>query len=1647
VGSTVTWTYQLFNTGSVAVSVQSLRDDAGSPANLADDFTPAGVLTSGTTFNVGDTDRDNLLDLTEVWLYRATATATAGQYTNNATVKVVDQISARTATSTDAANHYGSAAGVQVVKAVNAVNPALPTTAEDANSPVTPVVVAADSTVVFSYAVKSTTNDSLKTVTLVDDAGTVGNTADDFVPAAVLATGTSFNIGDANQNGLLDRNETWLYAASRVIADGAYTNVAAVKAVNSRTNVEVRDDDPANVFGALTWIDVEKAVNAVDPANPTPAEDADDPNRPVLLNLGTALTFTYLVSNGGNGPLALNTLRDDAGTPADSDDDFTPASLLAAGTSFNIGDANRNNLLDVGEVWRFTSIGTSIGNAVAELGLHTNTVTATGTDTRIAVTASDVDLASYLGQIGTIRIENAINAVIPTLPTPAEDADAAPGPTLQVGSPIVWTYQVFNDGTQPISITSVSDDAGTPSITADDFAPAPLLIAGFNVGDADRDNLLDVNEVWRYTSASTSAGGSVALAGANRNLAKVSGTTVGTGATVQDDDLANYFGSQAPTVVGVRLEKAVNALNPNAPTAYEDADTPTGPIVTIGSTVVWSYQLFNTGNVAVAVQSLRDDAGTITNVADDFTPAGVLAAGTVFNIGDTDKDNLLDVNEVWLYRASGIAGAGQYTNTGSVTVADPVLGIGSTSSDKASHFGSQGGVQVVKAINAFKPLAPTAAEDANNPATPVILPAGNTVVFSYAVRNTGNDTLGTVTLVDDNGTPGNTADDFVPAPVTITAGGKVYNSGDGNKNGLLDRTEIWLYSATRTVGEGTYTNYAKVSAVNTRTKTVVMDDDPANLFGTVARIDVEKAINAVDPRRPTIAEDADVTPVKLNVGTAVTFTYLLSNSGNGPLAVNSVVDDNGTPGVTTDDFTPVSVLSAGFNVGDNNRNNLLDVGEVWSYTSVGSAAFGTSALLGVQTNIVKATGTDTRTAKVVTDTDAAKYEGVIGGIRVEKAINAQYPQAPTRFEDADFPTGPILPVGTPVVWTYLVFNESGVPLDIAELTDSDGFAPVYVSGDVGSGIDGLSRDGILGVEEVWLFTSAGVTGAPTMAKVGQQANTVTVLAYGNETGLRYTDDDQAHYFGTTVTATTGISIVKAINAVDPKAPTTQEDANNPVYPVSLLNGSVPTFTFQVTNTGTTALKDIRIVDDASTNVIGDDFVPVPVLKAQWNVGDKDTDNLLDPGETWLYTSAGVYTTILPQGSYINVAQVTGTSVLTGTLVRDDDPANFVIALPPHTDGRMTGGGSIFTEDDTRVTHGFELHCDTLIGPNNLEVNWDKNRFHLEQVTAMACYDDPALNPLPRPAPFDTLVGQGIGRFNGVSGYTISFKFTDNGEPGMTDLATIEIRDPQGRLVLFVSGNLHNGNHQAHPENKTAALLLATAAPELPVVRMAELSSAQLSQAVIAARDEWVQTGLSAEQIAALDTVRVQVADLPGLTLGQTAGGLITIDIDAAGWNWFVDPTPQDDREFVLRDGVLVASAGPAAGRMDLLSVITHEMGHVLGLDHDDVGVMAEYLSAGQRELPEGAQITPATLGDADAMSWTEMNAVPAWGEVHRIDWSSTTAREPAQRQLPAQTAKAASWQERFVNQLGATPERANPNASLKVQLPVTAKATVDLMVR
>ena len=116
----------------------------------------------------------------------------------------------------------------------------------------------------------------------------------------------------------------------------------------------------------------------------------------------------------------------------------------------------------------------------------------------------------------------------------------------------------------------------------------------------------------------------------------------------------------------------------------------------------------------------------------------------------------------------------------------------------------------------------------------------------------------------------------------------------------------------------------------------------------------------------------------------------------------------------------------------------------------------------------------------------------------------------------------------------------------------------------------------------------------------------------------------------------------------------------------------------------------------------------------------------------------------------------------------------------------------------------------------------------------------------------------------------------------------------------------------------------------------------LQQAIVL----WADTGLSSSQSQTLGSVQVGIADLPGAQLGQSLGGTILIDRDAAGYGWFVDPTPADSSEFSDPQSLI-----PNPQSLDLLSAVLHELGHELGFEHDDdIEAMFETLAAGTRRL-------------------------------------------------------------------------------------------------
>src|SRR4029453_3111423 len=84
------------------------------------------------------------------------------------------------------------------------------------------------------------------------------------------------------------------------------------------------------------------------------------------------------------------------------------------------------------------------------------------------------------------------------------------------------------------------------------------------------------------------------------------------------------------------------------------------PVIAVGEDVTWTYNVSNTGNVALVVVVTADN-GTPGDTSDDFNPDQVLSGG--FNAGDTDTDGIFDPGETWQYSATGTVIAGHYENT------------------------------------------------------------------------------------------------------------------------------------------------------------------------------------------------------------------------------------------------------------------------------------------------------------------------------------------------------------------------------------------------------------------------------------------------------------------------------------------------------------------------------------------------------------------------------------------------------------------------------------------------------------------------------------------------------------------------------------------------------------------------------------------------------------------------------------------------------------------------------------------------------------------------------------------------------------------------------------------------------------------------
>jgi hypothetical protein len=161
--------------------------------------------------------------------------------------------------------------------------------------------------------------------------------------------------------------------------------------------------------------------------------------------------------------------------------------------------------------------------------------------------------------------------------------------------------------------------------------------------------------------------------------------------------------------------------------------------------------------------------------------------------------------------------------------------------------------------------------------------------------------------------------------------------------------------------------------------------------------------------------------------------------------------------------------------------------------------------------------------------------------------------------------------------------------------------------------------------------------------------------------------------------------------------------------------------------------------------------------------------------------------------------------------------------------------------------------------------------------------------------------------------------------------------------------------------RSALPLLAAGGEVLSARNAAPLAEANLQPIIDEALSRWAQFDLPGELVSRLEHTEFVVADLPGSNLGLAFSDKIYIDCDAAGYGWFIDSTPDEDEEFVAlpRRRDLLSIDPRAVDRIDLLTVVSHELGHIAGLvdlDSSTHSLMGGELGTGVRRVVRQLEI-------------------------------------------------------------------------------------------
>ena len=980
--------------------------------------------------------------------------------------------------------------------------------------------------------------------------------------------------------------------------------------------------------GVVASIDLVKLTNGTDNNAPTGP----------YLAIGSTATFQYLVTNDGMVALSDIVLSDDHGTPGDTSDDFTPIFLG--------GDADGDGLLDVGETWIYEA------STVVSAGQYTNLGAVTGTpvdaDGNLVPSLpqpTDTDLDNHFGARVAIDIEKFVRGV-------HQDTGGG-GEGLTPG---FWkTHSEY--GPAPLAgwpETGYSPDDAWEAVFGINVPGAPTLLDALNAAGGGLDALL------RHSSAAllNAAQPNVDYAYTSSQVISLTRDAILSGDLNQIESVKNQFVMQ--NELGADLSTPASG-GATVTTPWFDADAPgTSPFIALGGTAEFRYEVRNTGDVALEGVSVSDDR----------------LSGLSFEGGDTDHDGLLDLDEVWVYRGSELADTAGVDIANVGTATGSALGIMATDAD-AARYSTAASTQ---SLGDFVWL------DANRNG---LQDGGEAGIGGMLVTLTGGGADGIINGVGDT------------TAITSTDVDGYYQF-DNLAAGVQYQVTFGKPAGTAFTMRDAGADDAIDSDAGADGKSQIVTLSPgqhnpsvdAGVYVLNPGIDLEKTTSGPSNANPTAADyDNEDTPdgagvPVLTAGSAVTWTYKLTNTGNVDFAKAdlALVDDNGTPTNAADDMSIANGKIA--YVSGDDGDNVLEAGESWLYE-----AHGTVQSLGV---LGAATTIDFSGNTAVDGTDGNTRSYSAGGVTVQanawsrtkgsdtwqKAWLGAYDAGLGVTDSSESGSGSTHTVDNYGRDNYIVFQFSqDVVVDKAFLGyvvgDSD--MTVYV-GSSTAPITAMNNAVLAGMS-LKEFNDTGSTSArwadfnagdvqgnvlilaarddghssdyfkveklvfEAVQSGGVYANTATVTAPG---GL--SDSDMSHY--ETVPATPGIDLEKTTSGPSNANPTAadydNEDTPDGAGVPVLTAGSAVTWTYKLTNTGNVdfAKADLALVDDNGTPTNAADDMSIANGKIAYVSGD-DGDNVLEAGESWLYEAHGTVQSLGVLGAATTI-DFSGNTAVDGT---------------------------------------------------------------------------------------------------------------------------------------------------------------------------------------------------------------------------------------------------------------------------------------------------------------------------------------------------------------------------------------------------------------